>query len=687
VLITFDDACRDFGEIAWPILRRHALPATVFVPTAFPDDAARTFWWDRLHRAVAASTVRAIQVPGCGALRIDSSGARRASMRRLFRAIKAAPHVEGMALVEHVCRQLGNAPHEAADVLTWRELKELAADGVTLGAHTRTHPALTRLPLADAREEIRASRDDLARLTGTAPALFAYPFGDHDEGVAAAVRDAGFAAAVTCLDGHNQLAAVDPYRLSRTNVTTRTTTPVFSFRLTAGGARFDAWRHRPSRGADVRPDRLPSRPDRAAVAAPRVAYVMSRFPKLSETFVLNEMNAVVASGTPVELYPLLRERQHTTHPEVAPWMGVAHFHPFVSAAIVRTNVTCALRHPAAYGAAFMEALGKTWGSPRLFVGAIGILPKAVRFAHEMSESGVTHVHAHFATHPALAALVVHRLTGIPFSFTAHGSDLHVDQRMLDTKLDAAAFAVTVSEFNKGVMVRASGEWASAKIRVIPCGVDPEYFRPADDPLPGGPFRFVCVASFEEVKGHRFLVDACRVLRDRGLEFDLDLVGEGPRRPSIERQVDESGLRGHVHFLGGQPRPEIARLLRNAHAAVLASHPTRDGRREGIPVALMEAMATGLPVVATAISGIPELVRSDETGLLVPSGDPLALADALDRLVRDPALRARLGTAARTAVCRDFHLHTNAQRLAALFSNGTRAPHPRAAERAAALLAN
>jgi glycosyltransferase involved in cell wall biosynthesis len=396
-----------------------------------------------------------------------------------------------------------------------------------------------------------------------------------------------------------------------------------------------------------------------------VAYIMSRFPKLSETFVLNEILSVESLGIRVEVYPLLRERQPVSHPEAQRLTQRAHFQPFMSLDILRAQAHFLRRSPSTYFGALLEVLRGTWGSANFFLGAIGIFPKTVRFAYEMQQSGVAHVHAHFCSHPAAAALIIHRLTGIPFSFTAHGSDLHVERRMLDQKLEASAFAVTVCDFNKEVMVRTCGERLRPKIRVIHCGVDTDYFRPAPKRGTDRPFQIVCVASLEPVKGHRYLIDACRLLRDRGVEIRCHLVGAGPLRRDIEDQVEHAGLNSNVRFLGGQPRAEVARLLTRMDTAVLASHPTPEGKREGVPVALMEAMACGLPVVASGISGIPELVDHEVTGLLTPSGDAVALADALERLSSDPGLAAEMGRAGRHKVVRGFSLEENARGLVEL----------------------
>ena len=401
----------------------------------------------------------------------------------------------------------------------------------------------------------------------------------------------------------------------------------------------------------------------------RVAYVMSRFPKISETFVLYEMRALEELGATIEVFPLLRGPDGPRHPEAAPYERRAHYVPVLSGAVVAANLRALVRAPVRYLRTWWEALSGTAGSAKFFLGAIVYFPKCVVFAERMRRLGIEHVHAHFASHPALAAMIVHRLTGIGFSFTAHGSDLHVDQRMLAQKVEAASFVVAVSEYNRALILREARDDVAEKVVVIHCGADPSVFASAPERLQpryragaGGGLRIVCVASLEEVKGHRFLLEACRRLCDRGVAVSCDLVGDGPLRGAIEGHVERLGLEHVVRLHGALPRLEVRSLLLSAHAAVLASHPTRSGRREGIPVALMEAMACGLPVVASALSGIPELVDDGVTGFLVAPGDPDALAARLECLAGAPDLRARLGAAARAKVTSQFDLRVGARLL-------------------------
>jgi peptidoglycan/xylan/chitin deacetylase (PgdA/CDA1 family) len=244
VILTFDDAYRDFGEYAWPILRKRRLPATLFVSTAYPDHPEREFWWDRLHHAILNTRERSLWAAGFGVLRLDDASARLRAVRRVQDRVKQLPHADAMRLVNTLCAELGAGHATEASVLTWSELRSLANEGVTLGGHTRTHAALDRVAAGTLEDEVRGCRDDLARATGSAPpVVFAYPFGAFDAAAVDAVRDAGFRLAFTCLDGHSTLSDAEPLCLRRTNITPRTTPFLFRLRLLRLGAYLDEWRN------------------------------------------------------------------------------------------------------------------------------------------------------------------------------------------------------------------------------------------------------------------------------------------------------------------------------------------------------------------------------------------------------------------------------------------------------------
>lgn len=395
----------------------------------------------------------------------------------------------------------------------------------------------------------------------------------------------------------------------------------------------------------------------------KVAYIMSRFPKLTETFILYEILAVEQESVDVELYPLLREPAPVMHPEAVALVERAHFQPFLSWAIVQAQLYFLFRNPLVYLKTLFELLSGTIGSYRFFKGALGIFPKTVYFARHMRAAGVDHVHAHFASHPAAAAFVIYRLTGIPYSFTAHGSDLHRDRTMLKEKIKHAEFVVAISDFNKEIMTSVCEPEDRNKIHVIHCGVDTAVFQPRTvRAVPGTPLTILCVGTLHEVKGQRFLIEACRLLLERGVAFSCHFVGDGPDQTLLEGLVQAAGLQSHVHFEGRKSRDEVVRWFQRADVVVAPSVPSSDGRREGIPVVLMEAMGSGVPVVASRLSGIPELVTDGVSGVLTTPGNASELADALHRLTEDDALRQQLGGGGRQKVIDAFDLSQNAAAL-------------------------
>jgi glycosyltransferase involved in cell wall biosynthesis/peptidoglycan/xylan/chitin deacetylase (PgdA/CDA1 family) len=646
VLVTFDDAYADFGERAWPVLRRYGIPATLFVPTAFPGDPRAAFWWDRLYAALQAGNGW-LATP-VGRLRLGGPAARRRAYRLLRAHVKARPHEEGMELVEELVRRLG-APAPETRVLSWPELRTLAAEGVTLAPHTRTHARLDRLSAERLAGEVEGAVADLEAETGAAAPAFAYPDGGVSPAALEAVRAAGMEVAFTTAGGVAQPGDDAWLALPRLNVGRRTSPALLRARLARPGAR--------RRSARATRDERPA-----------VAYVMSRFPKLSETFVLSEILALERRGVRVEVYPLLRERAAVVHPEVALVAARAHYLPFVSRPVLASQLHWLRRDRRAYLGALRDVAAGTFGSLNFFVGGLAIFPKVAHAARLMEAEAVVHVHCHFANHPALAGFVIGRLTGLPYSFTAHGSDLHVERRMLPQKVAAAAFVVTVSEYNRSLIVSECGGRHADRVHVIRAGVDTAVFAPHRNGRPRpGPLRVLCVGTLHEVKGQAHLVEACRLLAAEGVDVACRLVGDGPDRALLARRIAQAGLVGRVVLAGAATRPQVAAELAAADVVVAPSVRTRRGRREGIPVALMEAMSCGVPVVASDLSGIPELVEDGVSGLLTATGDAAGLAAALRRLHGDPELRRRLGVGGRERVRAEFDVERTVAELAARFA--------------------
>jgi peptidoglycan/xylan/chitin deacetylase (PgdA/CDA1 family) len=247
VLITFDDAYADFAEIAWPILKQFGLPATMFVPTAYSAQPEHAFWSDRLYQAFAATPRTEIDVSPLGRLPLLPLDQRRRSLRAIQNHITTIPHCEAMRLVDSLCAELAPSCLQVGSVLTWKQLRELSQEGLTLGSHTRTHAIMTKVTPEQMQEEVQGSQDDLRREIGACLPIFCYPNGNHNDTVASVLREQGIRLAFTTLSGPNELGSVDPLRLHRTVITPRTTPAIFCLRLLQLGMHLDAWRERKQR--------------------------------------------------------------------------------------------------------------------------------------------------------------------------------------------------------------------------------------------------------------------------------------------------------------------------------------------------------------------------------------------------------------------------------------------------------
>ena len=404
----------------------------------------------------------------------------------------------------------------------------------------------------------------------------------------------------------------------------------------------------------------------------RLAYLMSRFPKATETFILYEILELERLGHHVEIFPLVLERESIVQPGAAALVDRAHDLRPWSRPVLAAQLHWLRRRPATYLGSWLGAIRGTIRSPSFLLRALVAVPIGAAIARQVVDLHLDHIHAHWATHPTLAAWVASRLSGRPYSFTAHAHDIQVERAMLDEKIRSARFVVTISEANRRLLAGWYGTTADVKTIVIHCGADPAVFAPpkneagaASAPAPGGA-SLVCVASLQPQKGQRFLVEACGLLRDRGRAVRCTLVGEGEERPALEAQIRAPGSR--MSSACSAPSPVIG-SSRSSEAADVVVQPSivlPSGKTEGIPVALMEALAAERAVVASEVSGIPELVVDGVTGVLVAPGDAAALADAIERLLGDPALRARLGSAGRSKVLAEFDLHRNTVLLAERF---------------------
>jgi glycosyltransferase involved in cell wall biosynthesis len=317
-------------------------------------------------------------------------------------------------------------------------------------------------------------------------------------------------------------------------------------------------------------------------------------------------------------------------------------------------------HPAGLAKAAKHLLARrSWATTRHFA-------EALILVDELDGIGAAHLHAHFAHGPAAVAHLAHMISGIPFSFTAHAKDLYTTPaRYVAQRSAAATFVATCTAANSTYLDQTVGA-DPAKVMVCRHGVDLGRFSAVRRrPVPG---RLLSVGRMVPKKGFDVLIRACRILVDRGIEVDCRIVGNGPQRQDLGALIDSLCLGGHVTLLPGCPQPELLAEYSQAEVFVLSPSVMDDGDRDGIPNVILEAMAVGLPVVATAISGIPEVIQHGCRGCLVPPSDPVALADTLARLLADPHQQRLLGAAARSFANEHLDLASCVGPLAARFGH-------------------
>lgn len=398
----------------------------------------------------------------------------------------------------------------------------------------------------------------------------------------------------------------------------------------------------------------------------RVAYLVSRYPAVSHTFILREVIAlrslgvevdtfsVRAAGAPDALSDADRDELALTTPLV----------PLRIRSAVGLVMTLA-RHPAAWVRTLRAALGHANPGLRAALWQAFYTIEALLLWRHLTRRGITHVHVHFANVAADVARLWRRFaddvdpgTRHTWSFTMHGPTEFDDVTYwgLAGKAADADLVVCISDYCRSQLMAITDERCWSRFHVVRCGIDPDRFETVDRSGAAEEIEVLCVGQLVPRKGQRVLLDAVAALRDRGVDVGVILAADGPSRVSLESAVDGLGIRDRVRFTGNVSQDDIGVLYARADIFCLPSF------AEGLPVVLMEAMATGLPVVTTPIAGIPELVVHAESGLLVPPGRSDLLADALALLAADPARRAAMGAAGRRAVVAAHSSIPNAQRL-------------------------
>ena len=400
------------------------------------------------------------------------------------------------------------------------------------------------------------------------------------------------------------------------------------------------------------------------MAGPRVAYILLWFPEPSQTFILDEVNTLVRLGLDLTVYTLYGHR--SSHliagmgPVAAPVIPLGA--PALGA-LIKDLLKLGGRWPG--GRRFLKrVLIRRWRSLETAGEALWATLAGVSLARKFQASGIDHIHAPWADGPATAAWVASQLSGIPFSFCAHAHDIYPPDGALREKLEAASLVRVISESNRRHL-SALAPGTEAKMVTIHYG-SPLRPRPAS-PRPGrAPFQLLAMGRLVPKKGCPVLMQACRDLMARGVDFHLTLAGDGPQYSMLSSLVQRYGLKDRVTLTGFVPHRQVPALFHQADLFIMPCVIDRRGDRDGLPNVILEAMAHEVPVIATPVNGIPEAIHPGRTGWLVPPEDAPALAQAVLEALGDPAEARRRAKAGWNLVGREFDSQKNYGQLKICF---------------------
>lgn len=403
----------------------------------------------------------------------------------------------------------------------------------------------------------------------------------------------------------------------------------------------------------------PNQSNTAANPSLYVGYVLKRYPRFSETFVVNEILAHERAGLKIDIFAL------------GP-VSETHFQNIISE--VRAPVTRYSNHQhntETFWLLVQEAFEKLPGFAAAFNPAectIHELAQAIKLAFDIQKRGINHLHAHFGTQAATVARLAAAFAGIGYTFTAHAKDIYFEYEepvRLDQKMRDSAATVTVSDYNLAYLKERYGTDAAKAVRIYN-GMD----------LPKFPYtefaqrerHILAVGRLVPKKGFDVLLDALALLKQRNVDMRCTLVGGGSLEKELAEKIKALDLGGRVRMTGPMPQPEIISMMQNANMVVAPCVISEDGDRDGLPTVLLEAMALGTPVISTQVAGIPELVSDGITGLCVPERNPVALADAVQRLLDDHQLCRTFSQNGRALIEREYDEEKNAAKLRRLFAD-------------------
>ena len=363
-----------------------------------------------------------------------------------------------------------------------------------------------------------------------------------------------------------------------------------------------------------------------------IVYFVSHFPKSTETFIVDEVKHLSEKNA-VYIVPVVAKKRWDSVNSSDSLEDQVLRIGYLDFSVLFSLVAESVRFPKGAISILSAMLIAAKTEPFEFLKSLLLIPKAMYIVGETRARAIDHLYAGFASYPATLAWMVNRMTGIPFTFVAHANDIFKNEFLLETKTSDAHAVIAISHFNRDFLTHRLGNDKRDKIHVIPTGVNLESFSCRQDhSINGDAINVLSVGSLLPKKGHEFVIEAIHALRMNGTRINLKIVGSGPEFKKLSSQVEKYGLSEYVQMVGEKPREVVVQMLRESDLFVLACVAARDKSADGIPVALMEAMAAGVPVITTSLRALPELVIDGKTGLLCEPGSAEEIAQALTRLI-------------------------------------------------------
>ncbi len=398
----------------------------------------------------------------------------------------------------------------------------------------------------------------------------------------------------------------------------------------------------------------------------KIAYITAKTPfGRGETFILSEMQGLVRSGADLLIVPRGKSNE-LFNAGAGELVGNTLGLPLLDMEMIRELLVHLFRKPASLIRMIRDIAFRA-RSLRIACKNLIVLPKALYLSRKFGQMQIAHIHAHWASTTATMAYIISGVLKLPWSFTAHRWDIAEDNLLAD-KCRSASFVRVISEKGRAEIAEMIKEPALFhKIHVVHMGVP----IPSSSSTPSGnqPRAILCPANLVDVKGHRYLLEACRILSDRHVEYDCIIAGDGPLQDRLLKLAEQLGLEDRVRFTGRLSHEKICSMYESGKidVVVLPSIVTEKGEQEGIPVALIEAMSYGVPVVSTQTGGIPELIAGGG-GIMVQQKSPEALAVAIENILNDRNLLIHVGGRGRERVSRDFNLGLISGQLRNLFAS-------------------